>query len=486
MVGVQGTSTWSDEAGRRTQLLAKSFFSEKSTIQLVTGLDQRMSVNLNRNLLLLHSPLLRSIFSSTSNSGVLFIPDVSLPSLIDLELLLKKGLARLHTANQAQAQDIKDCAKILGIPLNKLSLLKAQEINPKIQTNPMSSLKASVKSVEVKAQIETDITAKNRPDESTIESVVLPGVAVTQVVKVEREVDFQTSLDDILGRDESAAPERESGKKDELEFSCQVPGQRCTGKDFHSLHKLRVHCSQHFRRRLKTTFASKMMGDECYRCKKFVDKDKMAIHIGAEHKKVDQFLRELGIVLKNVLSPEDTPTSPAKASFHRKERLTSEVLCNYDTKCEVCGRDLGISANLPIHVTSHFHDQLQERFHKLTNNLDCTLCGIGQGSIKALYRHIGVQHLKVNEILLEKGFKILPSSLTKKQDEKQDHLKRIKKEIVEDIADTDSRENIGDSLRDEEEGAGRKNEPRTYSFTDVNMPCTDIDTLYPEMNMLVS
>ena len=56
MFGVQGTSTWSDEAGRRTQLLAKSFFSEKSTIQLVTGLDQRMSVNLNRNLLLLHSP----------------------------------------------------------------------------------------------------------------------------------------------------------------------------------------------------------------------------------------------------------------------------------------------------------------------------------------------------------------------------------------------------------------------------------------------
>ena len=39
-----------------------------------------------------------------------------------------------------------------------------------------------------------------------------------------------------------------------------------------------------------------MIGDECYRCKKkFVDKDKMAIHIGAEHKKVDQFLRELGI-----------------------------------------------------------------------------------------------------------------------------------------------------------------------------------------------
>ena len=483
MAGVRGTST-----AIRTQLLAKSFFSESSTIQLVTGIDQRLSVNLNKNLLLLHSPLLRSIFSSTSsNTGLLFVPDVSLPSLIDLELLLKTGVAKLHPGTKAE--EIKESARILGINLNKLSLLKAQDINPNIQTNPMPSSTASVKSTrntESKAYFETDIGSKIGPDDvGKIASVVLPGLAVTQIVKVEREVDFQRSLDDILGQDESVAPERESGKENELEFSCQLPGQRCTGKGFQSLHKLRVHCSQHFKRRLKTTFASKMIGDECNRCeKKFADKDKLACHIGAEHKEVDIFLRELGIVLENDLSPENTLTSPAKGSIHRKERLTSDVLCNYETKCEVCGRDLGISANLPIHVSSHFHEQLKERFHKFTKNLDCKLCGIGQSSSKALYRHIGVQHLKVNEILLEKGFKILPSSLTKKQDEKQDHLKKIKKEISEDFADTDA--NPNENIGHREEVVTPKEELKTYSFTDVNMLRTDISTLYPEMNMLVS
>ena len=494
MAGGQGTSNGST---RRTQLLAKSFFSESSSIQLVIGLEQRQSVHLNRNLLLFHSPLLRSIFSSTSGSdasNILSIPDASLSSLIDLELLLRTGTARLHP--DTKAQDIKDSARILGIPLNQLSLL-----NPNVQTKPELSLTLSVtasdkssKIAESKAEIVTDVTAKKGPDESPKESVVLRGLAVSQAVKAERETDFQRSLDEILGQDEPAAPERESGQdepsaldrgsgREEPEFSCQIPGQRCTGKDFGILHKLRVHYSQHFRSRLKTAFANKIIGDECYRCKKkFADKDKMACHIGAEHKKVDTFLKELGIVLENSLSPENTPTSPAKESSQRKERLTTKIICNFDTQCEVCGKEVGSSAYMPIHVSNHFHEQLKERFHKFTNDLDCKLCGIGQGSIKALYRHIGVQHLKVNEILLEKGFKILPSALTKKQEEKQEHLKRIKKEINEHVAqssDNNPNENIGESKGDDEERVTTKNEPRTFSFTDIN-------TLYPQINMLVS
>ena len=504
MASVQGTSAGSEEATRRTQLLAKSFFSESSTIQLVTGLDQRLSVNLSRNLLLLYSPLLRSIFSSNlDSSDVLFVPDASLSSLVDLELLLKKGFVKLHPGTKAQ--DIKDSARILGINLKQLSLLKTQDTNdsvstlsvplkqlsqhnPNIETKSESSLTAldkSPMSVESKAQVDSKIGAHK--------SSLAP--VVTQVVKAERETDLETSLDEILGKEGSqdepaAAPERESGRdepvasdrgsgREEPEFSCQIQRQRCTGKDFGRLHTLRVHYSQHFRSRLKTAFASKIIEDECYRCKKkFADKDKMACHIGAEHKKVDKFLREMGIVLENALSPENTPTSPAKASFQRKERLTTNVLCNFDTKCEVCGKEVGSSAYMPVHVSGHFHQQLKERFHKFTNNLDCTLCGTGQGSIKALYKHIGVQHLKVNEILLEKGFKILPSTLTNKQEEKQEHLKRIKKEISEDVAES-SDANRNENKGDEEERAITKDEPRTYSFTDIN-------TLYPQINTLVS
>ena len=495
MALVQGTSTASKEAIRRTQLLADSFFSENSTIQLVTGLDQRLSVNINRNLLLFHSPLLRSIISS-SNSNVLFVPDASLPSLVDLEMLLKTGVAKLR--HGTRAEDIKDSARILGISLDKLSLANTN-IHPNQETNLKASDKSSV-SVETKEQIE----AKNGIKEAIVG--ISAGLPLEKVVKAEEEIDFQRSLEEILGderiqderddqeresdeaesaalesesgRDEPAGPEGESGRE-EPEFSCQIPGQRCTGKDFRSLRTLRVHYSQHFRSRLKTVFAGKMIGDECYRCKKkFANKDRMVIHIGAEHKKVDKILREeKGIVLENALSPENSPTSPAKTSIQRKERLVSSVLCNFDTKCEVCGKEVGSSVYMPVHVSGHFLEELKRRFHKFTNNLDCKLCGIGQGSIKALYRHIGVQHLKVNEILLEKGFRILPSAITYKQDEKQEHLMRIKKESNENFADI--MENMDESQGDENEGAKTKDEPKIYSFTDIN-------TLYPQINMRVS
>ena len=498
MAGMQGRSTGSEEATRRTQLLAKSFFSESSTIQLVTGFEQRLSVNLNRNLLLLHSPLLRSIFSSNLDaSDVLFLPEASLPSLIDLELLLRTGVAKLQPGTKAE--DIKDIARVLGINLNQLSLLTPVP-NPNIQTKSEPSLTAidkSSKSVESKRQPE----ARKGPEENPAASLAaVQGLAVTQVVKSERETDFQTSLDEILGKEdegqvEPAAPERESVQyepaasasdrgsgREEPEFSCQIPSQRCTGKDFGRLDKLRVHYSQHYRSRLKTAFASKIIGDECYQCKKkFADKDKMACHIGAAHKEVDKFLKENGIILENAPSPEKTPTSPPKPSVKRKEKLTSNVLCNFDTKCEVCGKEVGSSAYMTIHVTNHFLEQLKERFHKFTNNLDCKLCKAREGSSKALFRHIGVQHLKVNEILLEKGFKILPSALTKKQEEKQELLKRIKKEISEVVAQssdaTNPNENSGERKGDgREEGATTKDEPRTYAFTDIN-------TLYPEINM---
>ena len=183
MALVQGTSTASKEAIRRTQLLADSFFSENSTIQLVTGLDQRLSVNINRNLLLLHSPLLRSIISS-SNSNVLFVPDASLPSLVDLEMLLKTGVAKLR--HGTRAEDIKDSARILGISLDKLSLANTN-IHPNQETNLKASDKSSV-SVETKEQIE----AKNGIKEAIVG--ISAGLPLEKVVKAEEEIETRKPL----------------------------------------------------------------------------------------------------------------------------------------------------------------------------------------------------------------------------------------------------------------------------------------------------
>ena len=120
MSGGQGGSTPSKLAGMvRTQLLADSFFFDKDTIQLVTGEEQKLSVNLNRNLLLFHSPLLRSIFSNSEASSSIFLPHASTHSLVDLEVLLKEGEVKIHPATNVE--DMKHLASSLGINLKKLS-----------------------------------------------------------------------------------------------------------------------------------------------------------------------------------------------------------------------------------------------------------------------------------------------------------------------------------------------------------------------------
>jgi len=228
---------------------------------------------------------------------------------------------------------------------------------------------------------------------------------------------------------------------------------------------------------LKSLFATKMIGDECYQCKKkFDNKDKLACHIGAEHQQVDKILREeKGIILEKDFMTENS--LPPK-----QKKKASSVLCNYDTQCEVCGKEVGLSSYLPVHVSNHFHEQLKERFHSFATNLKCRLCGFEESSSRALYRHLGVQHLKVNEILLEKGFRILPSSLTKKQEEKQEHLMQIKKEMNEDPNQISSlnidQSSAGGSHGGQEElGLSAKPAPvKKYEFTDISQ-------LYPSITM---
>ena len=509
MSGGQGRSTRPKMSGMaRTQLLADSFFSDKNTIQLVTGEEQKLSVNLNRNLLLFHSPLLRSIFSNSeaSSSSIILVPHASTHSLVDLEVLLKEGEVKIHPATKVE--DMKHLASSLGINLKKLS---KQNFN--IQTDSKVTVNKQLFKLPT---VSKSISTVEKADNALVEQRAGVDLACVKTESLtEINDDFQKSLDQILGEESeqnepigskwesgrngptsdrnellsgqddptigrskptSLAP-RGSGKEDGPEFTCQIPGQKCTGKSFDRLHSLRVHYSQHFRSRLKSLFAAKMVGDECYQCKKkFDNKDKLACHIGAEHQQVDKILREeKGIILEKDFMTENS--LPPK-----QKKKASSVLCNYDTQCEVCGKEVGLSSYLPVHVSNHFHEQLKERFHSLATNLKCRLCGLEESSSRALYRHLGVQHLKVNEILLEKGFRILPSSLTKKQEEKQEHLMQIKKEMNEN-PDQSSSLNIDQSTAggsqggQEELGLSANPAPvKKYEFTDISQ-------LYPSITM---
>ena len=73
---------------------------------------------LNLDLLLLYSPLLRSLHSSLpfASSPRLLLPSASLPSLLALQSLLTSGRA----GREVVGEEVEEVAQLLGLPLNQL------------------------------------------------------------------------------------------------------------------------------------------------------------------------------------------------------------------------------------------------------------------------------------------------------------------------------------------------------------------------------
>ena len=89
-------------------------------------------------------------------------------------------------------------------------------------------------------------------------------------------------------------------------------------------------------------------------------------------------------------------------------------------------------STLYSHCASHFHKRLEEKHTDLMQGLKCILCGFTFKSKYLLTNHIGCKHGKINDILVERGFKVLPCPITgTKQDEIQRSMISIKKERLE-------------------------------------------------------
>ena len=84
------------------------------------------------------------------------------------------------------------------------------------------------------------------------------------------------------------------------------------------------------------------------------------------------------------------------------------------------------------HCASHFHKAVEAKHTDLMDGLKCLLCGFTFKSRYLLTNHIGCKHGKINDILVEKGYKVLPCPITgTKQDEIQRSMISIKKERQE-------------------------------------------------------
>ena len=166
-------------------------------------------------------------------------------------------------------------------------------------------------------------------------------------------------------------------------------------------------------------------------------------------------LQEIGITSTTSEGPEESPRKipPAVAERTMTEQVAKKSpttqptpdkiptsvkspQCNFSLECEVCDVKMKTLSALYSHYASHFTVDLEKKCGDLRDNLRCLICGQSYKSRHILKNHIGVKHGKINDILAEKGFKVLPcpvsmSSEGRKREEMQRSLTAIKKEKEE-------------------------------------------------------
>jgi hypothetical protein len=131
-------------------------------------------------------------------------------------------------------------------------------------------------------------------------------------------------------------------------------------------------------------------------------------------------------VVPPTTAPDTTPRRPPTTDS------PSSPACNFSLQCEVCSAVMNSVSNLHTHCSSHFHRRIEEKHQDIMDDLKCRLCGQVFKSRYTLTVHIGCKHGKVNNVLLEKGYKVLPCPVTgQNQAKMQQNLLSIKKEKLE-------------------------------------------------------
>ena len=108
--------------------------------------------------------------------------------------------------------------------------------------------------------------------------------------------------------------------------------------------------------------------------------------------------------------------------------------CNYGLTCELCQVESKTLTNLYSHMVSHIKTDLERAVRELMEGTRCKVCSQGFARASALVNHLGIKHGKVNDVLREKGYRVLPCVIATegtKAAEVQANLLAIKKEKME-------------------------------------------------------
>merc|ERR1719239_1774253 len=115
----------------------------------------------------------------------------------------------------------------------------------------------------------------------------------------------------------------------------------------------------------------------------------------------------------------------------QKAEEEDEKGCNYSLTCELCQKENKTLQSLYTHVIVHIRVELERKVKDLMEGFQCKVCDQVFKAKAPLLAHIGCKHGKVNDILREKGYNVLPCLLAtngKSGEEMQANLVQIKRE----------------------------------------------------------
>ena len=386
-------------------------------------------VTLNRDLLLLFSPVLRSLLSSSMSDCLLVLPGIPLTALLALTALLTRGGSR----HPATAAEVIEAAACLGIQMNGLGC----ETNSGSQSNVEHHLeeerkreeskreedkmkeKERRKVLERKKELERDTERRIREETSKEKEVEVKGIKRKASESSSAMVEAQLPAQEAPSMAKRPAVASVEGRKTSLH--CLVKDAKCTeqGKLFTSAYNLRYHYAKHAKaaliNRLKQTWPNFTNStNTCESCQViFQNRDMLAFHIGAKHREVDAILTRKGIpipqeetaspqplVLLNPstndgvpnpepiigpttiasetdhassssLSPTDPPHQQTPENLQqnlptsKESEPSNKELVNYDLQCQVCEASCSTLSQLHQHCTNHFIRNIQTKFSHL-------------------------------------------------------------------------------------------------------------------------
>ena len=456
-------------------------------------------VTLNRDLLLLFSPVLRGLLSSSSLTDCLLVlPGISLTALLALAALLTRGKSR----HPATAAEVTEAASCLGIKMNDLAIPLDFDTNSESSTNDQQveeevkrkerkrneeklKEKETRKALEHKKELERERERKIREEAAKAKEVEVKGIKRKSPENNSGVVEPQDAPS-MVKRPAVARP---------ATLHCLVKDAKCTeqGKIFDSAYNLRYHYAKHARAalitRLKQFWPNSINNNTntCESCQViFQNRDMLVFHIGAKHKEVDAILTRKGIpipqeesvalqpqVLVSTLGnhapssePVDAPAVAISGTDHASpsplstnnvsgqheqipenlqqnlaaSKSSDKELVNYELECQVCENTCSTLSQLHQHCTNHFIRNIQTKFSHLIaeTGKQCLVCGYMAKSKSQVVTHLGCKHGKVNDILQEMGFKSLPCPVapnTQKDKEIQKKLVELKKERHQGLGD---------------------------------------------------